>query len=131
MKKYKHIVFLLALVLVTTLGVAQTQSLRGANLVYAASGSSSTNCAPSNDIKHNCIVTNYLVPAINFLSAGVGIVIIIMIVIGAVQYSTSGGNPQGEANARKKIFNALLALITFIFIYSFLNFIVPGGLWQI
>src|ERR1700677_4819764 len=119
MKKYKHIVFLLALVLVTSLGIIQLQGLRGSNLIYAASGSSSTTCAPSSDIQHNCIVTNYLVPAINFLSAGVGIVIIIMIVIGGVQYSTSGGNPQGEANARKKILNALLALVTFIFIYAF------------
>lgn len=79
-------------------------------------------------ISQTTLVTNYIDPAINFLSAGVGVVIIAMMVIGAIQYSTSGGNPQGEADARKKISNAILAFLVFIFIYAFLNFIVPGGL---
>lgn len=83
--------------------------------------------ANSPEVNSNIIVTNYIKPAINFLSAGVGLIIISMVVIGAIQYITSGGSPQAVADARKKIFNALLAFITFIFIYGFLNFIIPGG----
>ncbi|HXB12433.1 MAG TPA: hypothetical protein VNZ45_10630, partial [Bacteroidia bacterium] len=98
-------------------------NISGTKVAYASSAA----CQTTTTVQQSCIVTDYLVPAINFLSAGVGVVVIAMIIIGAIQYTTSGGNPQGEADARKKIFNALLALITFIFIYAFLNFVIPGG----
>ena len=86
------------------------------------------NCPPSTTVKQNCIVTNYIKPAINFLSIGVGIIVIAMVIVGAIQYSGSGGNPQTVSAAKKKIFNALLALLLFALSYAFLNFIIPGGL---
>jgi hypothetical protein len=117
MKKHKKIIGLF--LLFTLLAVAQLQTA-GNKPVYAA-------CPPSTTVQQNCIVTQYIRPGIQFLSAGVGVIIITMIIIGAIQYSTSGGNPQGEADARKKIMNALLAFVTFLFIFTFLNFLIPGG----
>lgn len=130
MKKFKLIT--LAFLLLTIVITAQLSLGSSSQLAFAQSSTSSANsasptCPYSSTVQGNCIVTNYIKPAIEFLSAGVGVVIIAMIIVGAIQYSTSGGNPQGEADAKKKIFNALLALLVFIFIYAFLNFIVPGG----
>jgi hypothetical protein len=77
----------------------------------------------------DCSIIDDLVVAINFLAAGVGIVVVIMIVIGGIEYTTSADNPQSVASARKKIINALIALVSFIFLYAFLNFIIPGGVF--
>lgn len=99
---------------------------------------SGTNCSPSdpcdpsspnsNSALCSTIVQNYVNPIILFLGAGVGLVIIIMIIIGGIQYITSGGDPNHVNEAKKRIANALLALITWILIYAFLNWIMPGGL---
>jgi hypothetical protein len=79
-------------------------------------------------IANNVIVTNYIDPAIKFLSVGVGVVVLAMIIVGAIQYTTSGGNPQAVADGRKKIMNAILALVIYAFLFAFLNFLIPGGI---
>lgn len=75
------------------------------------------------------LYTKYLNPLINLLSAAVGIVVIIMLIIGGIQYSTAGGDPNKVQAAKKRIYNALFALLAFIFLYTFLQWIVPGGLF--
>ena len=63
-----------------------------------------------------------------FLSAGVGVVVVLMIVISGIQYVTSGGNPEATQAAKKRLSNAVIALLLFIFMFAILNFLVPGGL---
>lgn len=70
----------------------------------------------------------YLTAIIKFLTAGVGMVVIIMIVVGGIQYTTSGGDPNGVAAAKGRIVNAIIALLLFIFAAAILNFLIPGGL---
>ncbi len=65
---------------------------------------------------------------IRFLSAGVGIVIVLMIVISGIRYITSAGNPEAIAGAKKMLTNAIIALLLFIFMAAILNFLIPGGL---
>jgi hypothetical protein len=72
----------------------------------------------------------WLETAINFFSAIVGIVVVISIIIGGVQYSTAGSDPKKVAEAKGRIFNALIALLAFIFLYSFLQWLVPGGIFR-
>lgn len=74
------------------------------------------------------IVQRYINPLIRFLSAGFGIIVAIMIAIGGLQYATAGGDPQKVAAGKKRIFNAIFALIAFGLLATFLNFIIPGGL---
>lgn len=64
---------------------------------------------------------------INFLSAGVGIVVIGVIILGGIQYSIAGDNAQAISAARQRIFNGLIALVAFIFTFAFLNWLIPGG----
>jgi len=77
----------------------------------------------------NIIVTNYIDPAIKFLGIGFGLIIIITMMIGGIQYMTAGSNPQAIAGARKRIGNALFALILFTFMFALLQWLMPGGVF--
>lgn len=79
----------------------------------------------------SCVDTNpifvILTDALNFLSALVGIVVIGSIILGGIQYSASHGDPGAVAKAKKRIVNALLAFVSYIFLYAFLQWLIPGG----
>lgn len=62
------------------------------------------------------------------ISAGVGIVVIGTIIVAGIQYSVSRGNPQAIEAAIKRVTNAVIALIVYIFMFAIANFLVPGGL---
>ena len=75
------------------------------------------------------LLADYVIPFINALSGAVGIVIVIMVAWGGLQYTTSRDNPQQSAQAKEHIRNALFALVFYIFIVAFLNWVVPGGVF--
>lgn len=77
----------------------------------------------------DCGITSYIRLFTNGLSALVGIVIVVMVVVGGIQYSMARDNPQAVAAARQKIINAVLALLLFVFMFAFLQWIIPGGLF--
>ena len=81
-----------------------------------------------NDLKSNPIVEDINM-IINFLAAGVGIVVVAVIIIGGIQYMTAGDNPQTVAAAKQRIMNGLIALLAFIFSFAFLQWLVPGGVF--
>ena len=85
-------------------------------------------CSTATNTDTNCVGT-YINIAITFLAAGVGVVVIIMIIVGGIRYSAAGGDASKVAAAKTQIFNALLALVAFIFLFAFLQWLVPGG-WQ-
>lgn len=84
-------------------------------------------CTASAEAK-DCGITRYLVLFINVLSVLAGIVIAASIAYGGIQYSTSGSDPQRVSAAKDRIRNAIIALVFFIFGYSILNYLIPGGL---
>ncbi|MDZ7785869.1 MAG: hypothetical protein U5L95_01980 [Candidatus Saccharibacteria bacterium] len=75
----------------------------------------------------NCKITDYLRTFTNVLIALVGIVVVIMVVVGGIQYSAARDNPQAVQAAKGRIANAVLALIVYIFMSAFLQYIIPGG----
>lgn len=81
------------------------------------------------DLTKDCATTAWIRKAINVLSAIVGIVVVIMIIVGGIEYSSAGNNPQQMQAAKSKVINAVLAFIIFIFMYAFLQWIVPGGIF--
>jgi hypothetical protein len=89
----------------------------------------SGNCPVELDPSGKCdIVALYLNPVINGLAIVVVLGVVISIIIGGIQYSASADQPQAAAAAKGRIINAVIALIAFIFFYTFLQWIVPGGL---
>lgn len=75
----------------------------------------------------NCAIVAYTVTAINILSSIVGVVVVLMIAVGGIQYAASRDNPQAAVKAKERIRNAILALVAYLFIYAFLQYLIPGG----
>lgn len=71
----------------------------------------------------------YINPFVAFLSALAGIVIVISIIVGGVQYTTAGADPSKVAAAKHRITNAIIALLCLIFLFAFIQWLVPGGLF--
>lgn len=82
--------------------------------------------APEGSEEH-CGILDYLVLFINVLAGLVGVVVVISIIVAGIQYSTAGADPQKVSAAKNRIRNALIALFFFLFMYAFLNYLVPGG----
>jgi len=74
-------------------------------------------------------ILNLVQDGINLFTGLAGLAITAMVIVGGIQYSSAGGNPQAAANAKKKITNAFLAMITLIFIFTFLQWLIPGGIF--
>lgn len=77
--------------------------------------------------QENCSIIQYLVIGINFLSAVAGMAIVASIMIAGYQYMTARDNPGTIQKSKIRIVWALIALFIFIFMYTILNFLVPGG----
>lgn len=83
---------------------------------------------PEKCLKDNPIISRIL-QAMNVLSVGVGIIVTIMIIIGGIQYSSAGGNSQKVQAAKNRIVNAIIALVAYFFLFAFLQWLVPGGIF--
>lgn len=114
-------------------------SATGASATSTSTSTSSTTdpcnqTKPTNQSLTKCISNNpivkYLNTIVNVLSAGVGIVVVIMIIVGGIQYSAAGDKPDALSAAKKRITNALIALVAYALIYSFLQWVVPGGVFN-
>jgi hypothetical protein len=88
---------------------------------YAASGQGQKNISPIVDMAY---------AAIRFLSIGVGIVIAISVIMSGIQYSMSEGNAEVTQKAKSRIRSAILGLIIYVFTFSILQFLIPGGIFQ-
>lgn len=79
----------------------------------------------------NCdLVKKYINPAINLFSVIFALVVVISLILGAIQYITSEGDPQKSAKAKQRIFNTVVAFVAYFFLYAFLQFLIPGGIFK-
>ena len=76
------------------------------------------------------LIKKYLNPTINLLSVIFGLVAAGSIILGGIQFSTSEGDPQKAARAKDRIAGTILAIFAYAFIYAFLQFLIPGGLFN-
>jgi len=76
-------------------------------------------------------VIGIILTGIRLLTALVGILAVIMIIVGGIQYTTANGNPQSVANAKKRITDVLIGVIAFVFLYAFLEWLIPGDIWRL
>jgi len=75
-------------------------------------------------------IVNDIQTVVNFLSAGVGVVVVAMVIVGGIQYAIAGDNPQAVSAAKQRIINGLIALLAFIFTFAFLQWLIPGGVFK-
>jgi hypothetical protein len=102
-----------------------------APMAAGAAGSFGGDCKPGEGValdRTNCGIVGYVVYFTRILSGIVGLVIVIMITVGGIQYAAAGPDPSAVVAARKRIINAVIALVLYIFMFSFLQWLVPGGI---
>jgi hypothetical protein len=73
-------------------------------------------------------IMNALSIILNVLSGFVGLAAVIMLIVAGIQYSASNGDAAGVKAAKTKIGNVLLGLVAYIFLYAFLQWLIPGGI---
>jgi hypothetical protein len=76
------------------------------------------------------LIKKYVNPSINLLSLCFGVIAAASLIAGGIQYSTSAGDSEKVTRAKKRIFNTLVAVFAYIFMWSFLQFLVPGGVFN-
>ena len=76
------------------------------------------------------LIDTYVNPLVNLLSVAFGLIAVISIIMGGIQYSASEGDPQKSAQAKSRITNTLVAIFAYLFLYIFLQFLIPGGLFH-
>lgn len=82
----------------------------------------------SNAAEGGAIVA-YLKLVLQFLSSGVGITVVLMLVIAGVQYIISVGDPANIKKAKDRVVNAVTALVLFVMGFALLSYIIPGGIF--
>lgn len=65
----------------------------------------------------------------NILAGIVGVGAILMVIWGGIQYITARDNAQAVQSAKEKIINVVIGLAAFIFLYAFLQWLIPGGIF--
>jgi hypothetical protein len=83
----------------------------------------------ASDLSNNPIVKD-LNKIVAFLSAGVGIIVVAVIILGGIQYMLAGDNPQAVGAAKQRIINGFIALVTFLLMFAFLQWLIPGGVFK-
>jgi hypothetical protein len=78
-------------------------------------------------ISCNLLIKDYVEPGIKILTMLMGIVVAISIVVAGIQYGSAGSDPGKVAAAKKRLESALLALLAYLFMFSFLQWLLPGG----
>ncbi|HSD56465.1 MAG TPA: pilin [Candidatus Saccharimonadales bacterium] len=74
------------------------------------------------------LITKYVNPFIKLLTWIVGIAVVISIVVGGIQFSSAGGDPGKAVAARKRITNSIIGLLAYLFLFAFLQWLLPGGI---
>ena len=91
-------------------------------------------CNASDDTKDGNLKNNaiwqVLIIALNVMMAGVGILAVAGIVYGAVLYAAAGDNAGQVTKAKGIILNVVLGLVAFGLMYTLLNFLIPGGVFE-
>lgn len=83
--------------------------------------------ADASCVENQIICTILLI--FNWLAIGVGTVVVIMVIVGAIQYMTASGSQDQAKKGIKTIRNAIVALLLYLVMWALLNFLVPGGMF--
>lgn len=75
-------------------------------------------------------VWGLLLLVINIMTAGVGVLAVGGIVYGSILYATATDSLDKRKKAKDTIFNVVVGIVAYALMYSFLNYIVPGGIFN-
>ncbi|HEX7963770.1 MAG TPA: hypothetical protein VF466_04240 [Candidatus Saccharimonadales bacterium] len=113
-------------------GLAQSGALLAA-VTYilqpvSASAAAVKVCAAAGDACSS-FINKYVQPVILLLTASIGVFAVISYIVAAIQYSSAGDDPSAVSKAKNRAFKTTIGLLAYFFLFAFLNFLVPGGLF--
>ena len=76
------------------------------------------------------LVKAYINPFIKVLSGLIGLIAAISLIMGGIQYSAAAGDPQKITAAKDRISKTIIALVMYMFLFAFLQFLIPGGAFR-
>lgn len=91
----------------------------------SGAGGNSASCSPVANSGTGLDTTIHNI--INIMSAAVGIIAVIMLVVGGFRYITSAGNDQSVASAKKTILYALIGLIVAVLAQVIVRFVLKNA----
>lgn len=81
----------------------------------------------------DCVDNNPIVKWLQFFINVLSVVILagsaVMVAVAGIQYTTSRDNPQAVQAAKQKMYNIVLGLGVYFFLYAFVQWLVPGGVF--
>lgn len=83
---------------------------------------------PAATIQNNKIVKDVINPAIKVFTVLVGVVSVIMLIVAGIIYSSAADDPNRIKLAKKIIIDVVIGIAAYVFLYSFLNYILPQGI---
>lgn len=96
----------------------------------SADNSDSHTCCPVGTEANSgeCLFQKYINPVVRLMAIAAGAAATLGIVMGAIQYTTSEGDPQKAARAKGTLKKSFVGFASFLFLFTFLQFMSPGGL---
>ena len=85
-------------------------------------------CGSSPTPRCTQFVQTYINPFIVLLSGLAGVFAVISLIIAGIQYSASADDPGAVSKAKQRMLQTVIGILAFIFLYAFLDYLVPGGL---
>ena len=77
----------------------------------------------------NCGIIALLNVIFNFVSGGIALAVIGNIIYAGIKYSMAQGDPSTAAKAKDRIRNAVIAFIMYLFLFAFIQWLIPGGIF--
>jgi hypothetical protein len=123
----KKTLFILAIVVANlcSVGVVTTQATYAQGLKPP---SPTTGETTASDIKDNPIV-KWIEFFINVLSVTILAGASVMIAWAGIQYMSARDNAQAVQAAKEKIWNVIFGLLAYFFLYAFIQWLIPGGVF--
>lgn len=122
---------LCAALLVVLVAVAIAEPVSAQGLTPPPETTSDFKCEGNNT--QDCIDKNPITKWLQFFMNVISVVIVagsaIMIAVGGLQYTAARDNPQAVQAAKQKIINVFIGLLSYFFLYAFLQWLVPGGIF--
>ena len=121
MKKFRTIILSIAMLLGTVALPVQTVGAVNVFKDSCSAGDTSEICKEAGDVdKGNELIKT----VVNLLLYAIGIISVIVIIIGGIRYTTSGGDANGIKSAKDTILYAVVGLIVAMLAYAIVNFVV-------
>lgn len=131
---YPRLLVTCALIIVPTLGMVAPAYALGpvtgfGNVITCTGGPSfsTTTTATHTGKGEACLVESYIDPVVKVLAGLVAVFVVLSIVIAGIQYSAAADDSSKVAAAKDRIRKAIIALLAFLFLLTFVKYLLPGG----